>query len=65
MLQYTNDRFNGYVLLTDGNGQSYIPDWDLNRDNSDRGSKEGDAMKYAGAFLQLSKRLKNETTPKD
>jgi hypothetical protein len=56
-LKYPHDRFNGYVLLTDGDGQPFIPDWDLKRDNTDRGSEVGDAMKYTGAFLQISKRL--------
>lgn len=53
-LQYPNDRVNGFVQLTDGNGNMYVPDFTR---SYDRGSNEGNAMAYAGAFLQLAKRV--------
>ena len=56
MLKYPNDRVNGYVLLS-VNGEFYLPEWDLTRTNESRGSVEGDNLKYAGAFLQLAKRM--------
>lgn len=56
MLKYPHDRHNGYVLLIDGSGNAYMPDWDLERTCESRGSVVGDAMKYAGAFLVLANR---------
>jgi len=44
-LKYPNDRHNGYVLLTDGNGNLYVPDMD------------DSPLKYAGAFLVLASRI--------
>jgi hypothetical protein len=55
MLQYPNDRHNGYVLLTnDGKGNMYVPEFTRCQK---RGSVEGNAMEYAGAFLVLARRL--------
>lgn len=56
-LKYPQDRYNGYVQLTDGNGCAFVPDWDLTRTGESRGSEAGDAMKYAGAFLVLANRM--------
>jgi hypothetical protein len=53
-LKYPDDRHNGFVLLTDGNGTPYIPDF---TSGYDFGSKTANALKYAGAFLKLAKKL--------
>lgn len=54
MLAYPHDRYNGFVHLTDGHGQSFVPDFTR---SYDRGSNEGNTMAYAGAFMVLAKRL--------
>jgi hypothetical protein len=54
MLKYPYDRHNGYIQLTDGFGNAYVPDFP---DDRDRGSEQGNAMKYAGAYLVLAKRI--------
>jgi hypothetical protein len=51
-LRYPHDRVNGYVQLTDGNGNLYVPD---RRPTSN--GQAADAMKYAGAFLILASRV--------
>ncbi len=52
-IHYPNDRFKGFVHLTDDNGNSYVPDFIRSYDT---GCDAGNAMKYAGAFLVLSNR---------
>ena len=56
-LVYPYDRHNGFVQLTDGNGLPYVFDCFY----PDYGSAAGHAMKFAGAFLVLSRRF-NEAT---
>lgn len=53
-LKYPNDRYNGFVQLTDGKGNPYVPDFIR---SYDCGAEAGNAMKYAGAFLVLANRL--------
>ena len=53
MLTAPNDRYNGFVQLTDGNGNAYVADFVR---AYDCGSDVGNAMKYAGAFMVLAKR---------
>jgi hypothetical protein len=55
-LQYPNDRHNGFVQLTDGTGNLYVPDF---ISSYDCGNDVGNAMKYAGAFLVLAQRQNN------
>lgn len=55
-LKYPNDRINGFVQLKDGNGKPYVADFIR---SYDCGVDAGNAMKYAGAFIVLSKRLDN------
>jgi hypothetical protein len=62
-MKYPHDRVNGYVLLTDGNGNAYVPEWDLTRTGESRGNTHGDAMKYAGACLQLARRVSHTMPP--
>lgn len=56
MLKYPMDRVSGYVQLSDGQGNQYIPEWDLTCTGESRGSDVGDAMNYCGAFLALARR---------
>lgn len=53
-LIYPNDRYNGYVALTDGNGEYYVPEF--SRETQGLSEKQA-ALKYAGAFLILASRL--------
>jgi hypothetical protein len=50
-LKYPHDRVPGYVLLTDGKGNPFVPD------RRPTGNIVADAMKYAGAFLALARRI--------
>jgi hypothetical protein len=57
-LKYPDDRLSyhggSYVQLRDGDGNFFVPDFSR---SSLGGSDVGDAMKYAGVFLVLSRRL--------
>ena len=54
-LKYPFDRVNGFVQLTDGNGDIFVTDMQRT------GNEVYDALKYSGAFLILAHRLVNET----
>lgn len=60
-LKYPHDRVNGFVQLKDGDGKLFVPEF--NRFSQD--SNEGDAMKYAGAFLILAKRLDEQNRTRE
>lgn len=55
-LKYPHDRFNGFVQLTDGNGNAYVPAFSREHKG---GSDVGNAMKYSGAFMVLARRMNN------
>lgn len=59
MLPYPHDRFDSHVLLTDGSGNLFVPDFSRYHD---RGSECGNAMKYVGVCIILSKRYQELTT---
>jgi hypothetical protein len=52
-LKYPHDRINGYVQLTDGNGNQYVVD------KKRTGNDVLDAINYSKAFLVLASRLDN------
>ena len=56
-LKYPEDRFNGFVQLTDGNGEPYVADFVRSYDAT---SDAGNAMKFAGAWLILAKRIQEQ-----
>lgn len=47
-LKYPDDRANGYVLLTDGKGNLFIPEFTRIQDS---------ALGYCRAFMDLGRRL--------
>lgn len=54
MLKYPNDRYNGYVLLSDGDGNLFVPDFSRAQEGE---TELSSAIKYCGAFLVLAHRL--------
>jgi hypothetical protein len=55
-LHYPQDRYNGFVQLTDGNGNAYVPDF---RRSYNKGGEIADALEYSRAFLVLARRMNN------
>lgn len=51
MLKYPHDRFEGYVQLTDGKGDAFVPDM------NHTGDTVVDAINYCRAFLTLARKL--------
>lgn len=55
-LQYPQDRYNGFVQLTDGKGNAYVADF---RRSYNKGSEIADALEYCRAFLVLARRMES------
>jgi hypothetical protein len=55
-LHYPHDRYNGFVQLTDGNGNAYVADF---RQSYTSGCEIADAIEYNKAFLVLAHRMNN------
>lgn len=53
MLKYPDDRFDGYVVLVDGNGDMFVPDFVKNYEPD---TDAGNAIRYCRAFLTLAAR---------
>lgn len=52
MLQYPNDRHNGYVLLHDGDGNLMVPEFVREKD---------DALAYCRAFMWFARAIDKDT----